>query len=142
MTKDMSIGEVARKSGMRPSAIRYYERMRVLPPPRLVNTKRRYTNEIFLRLALIKIAQAAGFTVAEMRLVLNSQQGEARLPGGWRRLAQQKLVEVQTRMEQLETMRSILEEALRQDHLSTEEAIRLFQPLVSANRGRAEKRGQ
>lgn len=142
MTKDMSIGEVARKSGMRPSAIRYYERMRVLPPPRLVNTKRRYTNEIFLRLALIKIAQAAGFTVAEMCLVLNSQQGEARLPGGWRRLAQQKLVEVQTRMEQLETMRSILEEALRQDHLSTEEAIRLFQPLASANKGRAEKRGQ
>jgi len=139
MTNDMSIGEVARKSGMRPSTIRYYERMRVLPPPHLVNTKRRYTPEIFLRLVLIKIAQEAGFTVAEMSLVLNNQHGEARLPGGWRGLAQQKLVEVETRMEQLETRRSILEEALRQDHLSTEEAIRLFQPFVSGNRERAEQ---
>lgn len=137
MTKDMGIGEVACQAGIRPSAIRYYESMHVLPPPRLVNTKRRYTAEIFVRLALIKIAQEAGFTVAEMRLVLNSQQGEAELPGGWRMLAQQKLVEVEARIERLETMRYILGEALHQDHLSTEEAIRLFQPLIQGSRGNA-----
>jgi MerR family redox-sensitive transcriptional activator SoxR len=130
MAKEMTIGEVARQAGIRPSAIRYYESMQVLPPPRLVNTKRRYTSDVFLQLTLIKIARAAGFTVAEMRLLLNNHDGDARLPGGWRTLAQQKLIEIEEQMEQLKTMRYILGEALHQDHLSTEEAISLFQPLL------------
>lgn len=138
MTREMTIGEVARQAGIRPSAIRYYESMNVLPPPRLVNTKRRYTADIFQQLILIKIAQKAGFTVAEMRLVLNSHQGDAQLPGGWRMLAQQKLVEVGARIEQLETMRYILGEALLQNLLSPEEAICLFQPLVQGRRESAE----
>ncbi len=130
MAKELSIGEVARQAGIRPSAIRYYESMGVLPPARLVHTKRRYTADIFPRLTLIKIAQQAGFTVAEMRLVLNSQQGDAELPGGWRALAQQKLLEIAARMQQLETMRAILQEALRQEHLTTDEAIGRFTPLI------------
>jgi MerR family redox-sensitive transcriptional activator SoxR len=127
MAEEMTIGEVARRAGLRPSAIRYYESMHVLPPPRLVNTKRRYTAAIFPRLTLIKIAQDAGLTVAEMRLVLNSQQGDAQFPGGWRALARQKLVEVEQRFQQMARMKHILEEALCQD-LSVEEAINLFQP--------------
>ena len=130
MPEEMSIGEVARRAGIRPSAIRYYESMGVLPPARLVHTKRRYTADIFPRLMLIKIAQQAGFTVEEMRLILNSQQGNDELPGGWQVLAQKKLGEIEIRMQQLETMRYILREALRQDHLSTEEAIDLFAPLI------------
>jgi MerR family redox-sensitive transcriptional activator SoxR len=130
MGNEMSIGEVARRAGIRPSAIRYYESMRVLPAARLVHTKRRYTADVFPRLTLIKIAQQAGFTVEEMRLILNGQQGESELPGGWRALAQKKLLEIEARMRQLETMRSILEAALGQEHLSTEEAIDLFAPLI------------
>jgi MerR family transcriptional regulator, redox-sensitive transcriptional activator SoxR len=128
MTEEMTIGEVARRAGIRPSAIRYYESMHVLPPPRLVNTKRRYTAEIFSRLTLIRIAQEAGLTIDEMRLVLNNQQEGAQYPGGWRALARQKLVEVEQRMQQTARMKCILEEALHQD-LSAEEAIRLFRPL-------------
>jgi MerR family transcriptional regulator, redox-sensitive transcriptional activator SoxR len=127
MTEEMSIGEVARRAGLRPSAIRYYESMRVLPAPRMVNTKRRYTADIFPLLTLIRIAQEAGFTVDEMRLVLNNQQGDAQLRGGWRVLAHQKLLEVEQRMQRLARMKHILEEALRQD-LNVEEAIHLFQP--------------
>ncbi|HEY6406987.1 MAG TPA: MerR family transcriptional regulator [Ktedonobacteraceae bacterium] len=93
MAKEMSIGKVARQAGIRPSAIRYYESMQVLPPARLVNTKRRYTVEIFPLLALIKIAKEAGLTVAEMRLILNDPAGDA--PEGWRALAHQKLIEVE-----------------------------------------------
>ena len=103
MTGDMSIGEVARQAGIRPSAIRYYESMHVLPPPRLVNTKRRYTAEIFLRLALIKIAQEVGLTVAEMRLTFNDATEHNE--GGWRVLAHQKLIEVEKRMQQLERVK-------------------------------------
>jgi MerR family redox-sensitive transcriptional activator SoxR len=130
MTKEMTIGEVARCAGIRPSAIRYYESMNVLPPPRLVNTKRRYTADIFPRLTLIKIAQEAGLTVAEMRLVLNSQQEDTQPPGGWQELARQKLVEVDERMQRVTRMKYVLEEGLRGGHLSVEEAIHLFEPLI------------
>lgn len=130
MAEEMSIGEVARRAGIRPSAIRYYESMQILPPPRLVNTKRRYTTDIFSRLMLIRIAKDAGLTVEEMRLVLNSQQGDSQFPGGWRALASQKLVEVEQRMQRMVRMKHILEEALRHD-LNAEEAINLFQsPLL------------
>jgi MerR family redox-sensitive transcriptional activator SoxR len=125
MAEEMSIGEVARRAGIPASTIRYYESMHVLPKARLVNTKRRYTAEIFPRLALIKIAKDAGLTVEEMRLVLNSQHEEAH--GEWRALARQKLLEVEQRMQQLTRMKQILEEALRHD-LGAEEAILLFQP--------------
>ena len=126
MTEEMTIGEVARRAGLRPSAIRYYESEQILPPPRLVNTKRRYTAEIFPRLALIRIAQEAGLTIDEMRLVLNnSQQENKQFPGGWRELARQKLLETEQRMQRIIRMKYILEEALRQD-LSAEEAIQQF----------------
>ncbi len=125
MAEEMSIGEVAHRAGIRPSAIRYYESMHVLPPARLVNTKRRYTAEIFPRLMLIRIAKDAGLTVEEMRLVLNSQQEDTLFPGGWRALARQKLLEVEQRMQQLARMKHILEEALHHD-LNVEEAIDLF----------------
>jgi MerR family transcriptional regulator, redox-sensitive transcriptional activator SoxR len=127
MVGEMSIGEVARRAGIQPSAIRYYESMHVLPPARLVNTKRRYTADIFPRLMLIRIAKDAGLTVEEMRLVLNGQHREAH--GGWRALARQKLLEVEQRMQQLARMKHILEEALRHD-LSVEDAIDLFQPPI------------
>ena len=125
MAEEMSIGEVARRAGIPASTIRYYESMHVLPPARLVNTKRRYTADIFPGLTLVRIAKDAGLTVEEMRLVLNSQHEQTH--GGWRDLARQKLLEVEQRMQQLARMRHILEEALRHD-LSTEEAIELFQP--------------
>lgn len=127
MTGEMTIGEVARRAGLRPSAIRYYESQQILPPPRLVNTKRRYTADIFPRLALIRIAQEAGLTINEMRLVLGYQQGNEQLPEGWRGLVRQKLLETEQRMQQIARMKYILEEALHQN-LSAEEAIRLFQP--------------
>lgn len=129
MAEEMSIGEVARRAGIRPSAIRYYERMRVLPPARLVNTKRRYTTDIFPRLTLIKISREAGFTIDEMRQVLNNQEEDALVKGVWRVLARQKLLEVEQRLQRIARMKHILEEALRQD-LSAEEAINLFQPPV------------
>src|SRR5262245_55699993 len=126
MTEELSIGQVARRAGIRASAIRYYESVGVLHPARLVHTKRRYTPDIFQQLLLIQCAQAAGLTIAEMRLVLNPQE-ESQLAGGWRALVHQKLREMEQRKQQIERMQRVLEEALRHEHLTVEEAIRLFQ---------------
>ena|ERR1051326_3665954 len=128
MTQELSIGQVARRAGIRASAIRYYESMGVLPPARLVHTKRRYTADIFQQLLLIQCAQAAGLTIAEIRLVLNPQE-DAHQGGGWRALIRQKLLEMEQRKQDIERMQRILSEVLQREHLTVEEAIRLFQPI-------------
>jgi MerR family redox-sensitive transcriptional activator SoxR len=59
----LTIGEVARRAGVRTSAIRYYEEAGLLPEPERVGGKRRYEKEILRRLALIGGAKRAGFTL-------------------------------------------------------------------------------
>jgi MerR family redox-sensitive transcriptional activator SoxR len=125
MTVELSIGEVARRTGIQASAIRYYERVGVLPPARLVHTKRRYSPDIFQQLLLIQCAQAAGLTIAEMRQVLNPENGTHNA-GGWRALVHHKLLEMEQRKQDIERMQRILNEALQREHLTIDEAIALF----------------
>jgi MerR family transcriptional regulator, redox-sensitive transcriptional activator SoxR len=64
----MSIGEVARRPGVRPSALRYYESIGVLPTPQRENGRRRYDGEVLRdvldRLTVVRVAQQAGFTIS------------------------------------------------------------------------------
>ena len=62
----LSIGEVAARAGLRTSHIRYYERVGVLPAPQRLNGQRRYREEVLHRLAIIDVAQRAGFTLEEI----------------------------------------------------------------------------
>ena len=104
----LSIGEVARQVGLRTSAIRYYESVRLLPEAERISGRRRYDPEIFPRLALIDLAQRAGFTVAEIRTLLHGFS--RRTPPGvrWRKLAGRKLEEVEGRIEEAQAMRKVL----------------------------------
>ncbi len=61
---ELMIGEVARRAGVRPSALRYYERAGLLPTPRRINGRRRYDPGVLQRLDAIRFAQRAGFTLA------------------------------------------------------------------------------
>ena len=53
----MKIGEIARKAGVRTSAIRFYERAGVLPPASRQNGQRRFAPEAELQLAVIEFAR-------------------------------------------------------------------------------------
>lgn len=76
---DMRIGELARRSGIAPSAVRYYEKLGLLPPPRRSESGyRSYAGGAVDRLAFIRSAQAVGLTLAEVRQVLGVRDaGEA-----------------------------------------------------------------
>ena len=67
----LTIGEVARRAGVRASAIRYYEEAGLLEEPERVGGKRRYDEEALRRLALIGGAKRAGFTLGEIRTLLH-----------------------------------------------------------------------
>ena len=67
MGDELTISMVACHAGVRPSAIRYYESVDLLPLPRRVSGRRRYGPEVLPRLALIAAAQRMGFTIADIR---------------------------------------------------------------------------
>jgi DNA-binding transcriptional MerR regulator len=75
----MRIGELARESGLAPSAVRYYEQLGLLPAPRREPSGyRSYADDAVDRLAFIRSAQAVGLTLAEVRQVLGVRDaGEA-----------------------------------------------------------------
>jgi MerR family transcriptional regulator, redox-sensitive transcriptional activator SoxR len=104
----LSIGEVARRAGLATSAIRYYERAGVLPPAERVGGRRRYRPEAVRRLAVIGIAQQAGFTLAEIRELLDGTDAGEPAGDTLRALAERKLPEVEALIARAEAMRAWL----------------------------------
>jgi len=105
----LRIGEVAERAGVAASALRYYEREGLIPRAARRGGARVYEESILDRLALIEVAKAAGFTVAEMKRLLS---GFARkTPPGvrWRSLAESKLEELDRRAEEIQRMKRVLE---------------------------------
>src|SRR3954470_14759269 len=102
---ELTIGEVARQVGVRPSAIRYYESISLLPSPRRVSGQRRYTQDTVKVLKVIQVAQHAGFSMAEIKLLLNGFAADTPASARWQALARPKLDELDARIEQLESMR-------------------------------------
>lgn len=102
----LAIGEVAARAGMSTSRIRYYEARGLLPEPERAAGKRRYTEEVFRRLAIIDAAQRVGFTLGEIRDLLGSrdQPAHERL----RQLAVLKLPELDDLIARATSVRRVL----------------------------------
>src|SRR5262252_4201275 len=63
----LTISQVARQIRLRPSAIRYYERIGLLPPAQRLGGQRRFDPRVLYRLAIIQRARQLGFTLTEIR---------------------------------------------------------------------------
>lgn len=70
----MKIGEIALKSGIRPSAIRFYETAGVLTRASRQNGQRHFAADAERQLAVIEFARKAGFTIAEIRLLFRANR--------------------------------------------------------------------
>jgi MerR family transcriptional regulator, redox-sensitive transcriptional activator SoxR len=110
---DLTIGDVARRTGLRTSALRYYEAAGLLQPVRRAHGRRAYDASVFESLALIRLAQEAGFTVSEVRRLLSGFDRATPASTRWRSLAQRKLEEINARIERAERMRELLERLLK-----------------------------
>lgn len=66
----MRIGELARRTGLATSRIRFYERVGLLTVERQANGYRSYSEEAVLALRLVTTAQRAGFSLDELRALL------------------------------------------------------------------------
>ncbi|HXN00760.1 MAG TPA: MerR family transcriptional regulator [Candidatus Dormibacteraeota bacterium] len=89
----LTIGEVAAATGLRASAIRYYEDAGILPKPERVSGKRRYEGDTIDRLTLIRFCQRLGMRLADIRGLLATPEGR-RGKAYWRHLVDAKLEEI------------------------------------------------
>lgn len=119
----LTIGEVARQAGLRTSAIRYYEEIGVLPMPERTHGHRRYSSRVFQQLAFIQLAQAAGFSMAEIQTLVSGFDENAPLGVRWRTLAEQKLAELGVLMTRAQGMKRVLEEGIRCQCLNLDECL-------------------
>lgn len=119
--EEMTIGEAARRTGTRPSTLRYYESVGLLPAPERVNGRRRYGGEVLELLAVVRVAQQAGFTIAETRTLLHGFSDATPPSDRWRALAGRKLPEVEALIERALGMKRLLERGLRCECLRLED---------------------
>ena len=109
----LPIGELARRAGTAPSALRYYERIGLLPPGERAGGKRHYPPSSAERLAFVHLCQDAGFTLEEIRQLLG--EGTRRGPT-WNRLVQGKIAELDARISESQRAKSLLEHSLGCPH--------------------------
>jgi MerR family transcriptional regulator, redox-sensitive transcriptional activator SoxR len=109
----MTIGEVARRAELRPSAIRYYEKLGLLPRPPRQGGQRRYDPHVLERLAIVRFAKFVGFTIGEIRLLLDGAPDRPP-PQRWRQIAEQKVLQVDTFITEAIAVRALLQTTLRQ----------------------------
>jgi len=109
---DLSIGEVARRARIEPSAIRYYEGLGLLPVPRRAGGQRRYDASILDWLGLIALAREGGFTLAEIGELLAGFEPGTKPAERWAALAARKLTEIDAMVARAERMRAVLRVAL------------------------------
>jgi MerR family transcriptional regulator, redox-sensitive transcriptional activator SoxR len=108
MNDVLTIGEVARRVGLKTSAIRYYESIGVLPEPERAAGQRRYTEETVRRLQVLDVAKRAGFSLDEARVLLATRDGGVPAHEQLRDLAQRKLPEVDALIQRAHAMRDWL----------------------------------
>jgi MerR family redox-sensitive transcriptional activator SoxR len=111
VTPELLIGEVARRAGIRPSAIRYYESIVLLPEPARIAGRRRYTVEIVRTLSIIGAAQRAGLTLGDVRELLAVSDAHGGVSETLRAIAQRKLPEIDALIERARRVRAWLETA-------------------------------
>jgi MerR family redox-sensitive transcriptional activator SoxR len=111
--KSLSIGEVAKRTGVRTSALRFYEQAGVLPQPARVNGRRRYDTDTVHRIDVLQFAQQAGFTLDEIKKLFNGFTAETSFSTRWRSLANAKLRELDLLALRIERMRRALKLGLR-----------------------------
>jgi MerR family redox-sensitive transcriptional activator SoxR len=110
--EELAIGEVARRAGIRPSALRYYESIGLLPAPKRVSGRRRYNQSTVQMLRVVQLAQQAGFTVAEIQTLLHGFAPDTPPAARWQPLAQQKIAELDALIVRAQQMKLILETGL------------------------------
>lgn len=121
----MKISELARKAGIRSSAIRFYEKAGILPPASRQSGQRDFTPDAELYLAVIAAARSAGFTIAEVRMLFHGFRKDTPASARWRSLARKKFDEIELQISGLRSMQKLLRNSMRCHCIKLEDCGRI-----------------
>ncbi|MDB5516395.1 MAG: soxR [Tardiphaga sp.] len=109
MVKELTVGDVAARSGVSVSALHFYERKGLIRSHRTSGNQRRYDRDVLRRVSLIQFAQELGISLAEVGSSLSG------LPAGrppsrkdWERLSRTWAVDLDRRIASLQALRQKL----------------------------------
>lgn len=118
----MTIGELAQRTGLKPSAIRYYEQAGLLPKAPRQSGRRVYAEPMLKRLEVIDYAKQSGFTLEEIRRLLHGAPVSAR----WQALVAGKLADLDAQADRIVRMRTMLERIAKCRCVDVEECGRIL----------------
>lgn len=109
-TSNLTIGQIAKRTGLAVSAIRYYETQGLVAPERNAGGQRRYLRSDIRRLSFVLIAQQFGFTIAQIRAQFASlPDGRTPTKADWTRISRSFREELDQRIETLTKLRDNLD---------------------------------
>jgi len=135
--KILDIGDVAKKSGIKPSTLRYYEEAGLISSTSRLGLRRQFPSQVLLQLKLISMGKAAGFSLEEIA----SMFGRNGLPDIPREVIRAKADEINRKIRELMALRDTLRHAAdcpAPSHMECPTFLRLVE--VAGKRGG--KRGQ
>lgn len=113
----MNIGEASHHSGVPAKTIRYYEDIGLIQPAaRHTNNYRDYDDIGIQTLQFLKRARSLGFSIEECRDLLSLYQDRRRSSSDVKAVAQRRVVDIDRKITELETMRSTLTRLIEQCH--------------------------
>jgi MerR family transcriptional regulator, redox-sensitive transcriptional activator SoxR len=128
VAEHLSIGEVAERTGVSVSALRFYETEGMVTPSRTPGGQRRFPRDALRRIAFIRVAQRVGLSLDEIRGALATLP-EQRTPtaADWARLSRSWKSELDERIRLLQSVRDDLSSCIGCGCLSLQ-ACRLYNP--------------
>ena len=123
--KHYKVGEIAEKIGLNVETLRYYEKIKIMPKPKRMESRYRIYDELDLkRLLFIKRAKELGFTLKEIKELLNLKIESTATCGDVKHLAEHKLTDIEERIRDLKNIKKVLLKLITQcvcEEVSTEE---------------------
>ncbi len=108
----LSIGELARSLGLNTSAIRYYESIGLLPKPPRQSGWRKYDPSVLERLKVIHAARKIGFSLKEIRILIDGFPKDAEPSLRWQVVAKRKLPELEAIIQRTAALKFLIEAGL------------------------------
>jgi MerR family redox-sensitive transcriptional activator SoxR len=108
VARELTIGELSRRSGVSQSALRFYERQGLIRAERTDGNQRRYVPTTLRRVALIQAGKAAGIPLERIRRALDTLPERGPTKRDWERLSRSWARELDERIETLAAIRTRL----------------------------------
>jgi DNA-binding transcriptional MerR regulator len=132
MSKALTIGTLARRMGVQPSAVRFYERQGLIASERLANGYRVYSRDAANALSFICRAKALGFSLDQIAEILDIRRRDAEPCACVKGLIERNLAEVERKLGELSRLRRELK-ALAASAAPSSAVVKVCRIIETAN---------